>query len=103
MNGFTLIYFMKFIILNGIGNLLNLFENYDHELEYICKLKYGKELKFIDCSNKYSKEQKNNKYIFIKGNEIEEKYFANCSKITKIIIANSIKSINNFAFYNCSS
>ena len=44
MYDYTLIYFLKFIKSNEIENLLNLLDIYD-ELEYICKRKYGKELK----------------------------------------------------------
>ncbi len=73
---------MKFIKSNELSNLLNLLENYD-ELEYICKLKYGKEFEVIDCSINHF-QFKNSKYIFVKGNEIEDKYFAGCNYIQKL-------------------
>lgn len=100
MNDYTLIYFMKFIKSNEIGYLLNLLKNYE-KLEYICKYKYGKELKIIDCSNKYTIEEKNNKYIFIKWKYIYNNYFNFCNKIKKVFIANNIKLIGMYSFYDC--
>ena len=100
MNDYTLIYFMKFIKSNEIGYLLTSLENYD-ELEYVCKCKFGKELKIIDCSNKYTIEEKDNKYIFIKGKYINNNYFNFCNKIKKVFIDNNITSIGMSAFYDC--
>ncbi len=93
---------MKFIKSNEIGYLLNLLKNYD-ELEDVCKCKFGKELKIIDCSKEYTNEEKNNEYIYIKGTHIKKFDFDFCSEIKKVFIDNSVKLIDGYIFSYCKS